>query len=156
MIRAILVPVDGSVHADAAIAWASSLAAKYDARLILLHVVTSPQRRQPFPEERVAQAKAERLDVDEVSATTSAWTSVIESAERRARSLGAFRVETVVEAGDSADTILGHAKALPADLIVMGRRGWSVVPEIVLGSVSSRVLHAAQCACLLVHQPQTA
>jgi nucleotide-binding universal stress UspA family protein len=155
VIRSILIPVDGSAHANAAIRWGSDLAVKYEATLTLLHVVTSTSRQQ-FPEERIAQAQAERLDVGGVSKTAAAWTEIIRSAEERARSLGASRVETLVEAGEPADTILGHAKNLPVDLIVMGRRGWSVLPEIVLGSVSSRVLHAAHCACLLVQQPRKA
>lgn len=42
MIKTILVPVDGSEHANKAIGIASDLAKKYGARLIALHVMPEP------------------------------------------------------------------------------------------------------------------
>ena len=37
-----------------------------------------------------------------------------------------------------------------ADLIVMGRRGHSILSELVLGSVSSYVIHRAHCSVHIV------
>jgi nucleotide-binding universal stress UspA family protein len=38
-----------------------------------------------------------------------------------------------------------------ADLIVLGRRGFSGIAEALLGSVSNYVLHHAHCAVLVIH-----
>ena len=38
MIRTILIPVDGSVHAQMALDLSTDLATKYDAQIVLLHL----------------------------------------------------------------------------------------------------------------------
>ena len=66
MFKTILVPTDGSENAKKAVALASDLAAKYRARMILLHVVADydlPESAVRFAEvENVPEAKAVRMD----------------------------------------------------------------------------------------------
>ena len=45
--------------------------------------------------------------------------------------------------------ILEAAEAEGADLIVLGSRGVSRVEEVLIGSVSHRVIHMAKCPVLL-------
>ena len=52
--------------------------------------------------------------------------------------------------GDAGSRIRDLAKAWDADLIVVGRRGRQGLAEIVLGSVSSYVVHYAPCSVLVV------
>ena len=59
-------------------------------------------------------------------------------------------VRTVVHEGDPASAILAVAKEADADLIVMGRRGLGDLAGLLLGSVSQKVTHLAECACLTV------
>lgn len=149
MISNILVPVDGSEHADAAVDWASDLAGKYQARLLLLHVVTE-RGSGLVPEEFREYAKIERAEVTDWDVLESVAQQIVNAAEQRARSRGAGAVETAVEAGNPAEVILERSKKFGADLIVMGRRGLGPLPSLFLGSVSSKVLHLADCACLTV------
>ena len=63
--------------------------------------------------------------------------------------------------GDAGSRIRELAKAWDADLVVVGRRGHRGLAEIVLGSVSSYVIHQAPCSVLVVQgitpsHPQTA
>jgi nucleotide-binding universal stress UspA family protein len=52
--------------------------------------------------------------------------------------------------GDPAEEILKTAKAFGADLIVMGARSLGTVQRVVLGSVSTKVMHEADCDILIV------
>ena len=52
--------------------------------------------------------------------------------------------------GDPADLISAEAEKLGAELIVVGTRGMNVVVRLVLGSVSTKVLHRAPCDVLVV------
>jgi len=60
------------------------------------------------------------------------------------------RVATEVQVGEPAEEIVDLARLAGYDLIVVGSRGLSPVKEILLGSVSSRVLHMAPCPVLVV------
>ncbi len=52
--------------------------------------------------------------------------------------------------GDAAAEIVRVAKESGADLIVLGARGLNPLKRLVLGSVSTKVLHEAQCDVLVV------
>lgn len=52
--------------------------------------------------------------------------------------------------GDAGSRIRELAKAWEADLVVVGRRGHRGLAEIVLGSVSSYVIHQSPCSVLVV------
>lgn len=57
------------------------------------------------------------------------------------------------EIGSPADVILDTARSASADLVVVGARGRGRVAELVLGSVSHRVLTHATCSTLVVKRP---
>jgi nucleotide-binding universal stress UspA family protein len=59
-------------------------------------------------------------------------------------------VRRVNEIGSPAQVILNAAQTVAADLVVVGARGRSRVTEVVLGSVSHRVLMHASCSTLIV------
>jgi nucleotide-binding universal stress UspA family protein len=67
MIKTILVPVDGSEHANKAVAFASDLAQKYDARLIAVHVMPETASDRVPPELR----DYERLEHVQVTRTSA-------------------------------------------------------------------------------------
>lgn len=52
--------------------------------------------------------------------------------------------------GDAGSRIRELAKTWEADLVVVGRRGHRGLAEIVLGSVSSYVIHQSPCSVLVV------
>ena len=52
--------------------------------------------------------------------------------------------------GKPGKTICDLAKNWEADLILMGRRGYSALGELVLGSVSQYVVHHGPCSVLIV------
>jgi len=52
--------------------------------------------------------------------------------------------------GDPADEILKAAKQFEAELIVLGARSVGSVERLVLGSVSTKVMHDSDCDVLIV------
>lgn len=55
--------------------------------------------------------------------------------------LGDETIQTITEKGDFADIILKTAKRLNADLIVMGSHSRRWLDQILMGSVTEKVLH---------------
>ena len=107
---------------------ALSLARASKARLYILHAVP---KTSPF-----SQHQSERLEL---------LTRLRERTEREG-----VRVRTIEQHGDPARTIVLHANARKADLVVLGsnrRRGWQRFRE---GSVGERVLRRAAWAVLIV------
>jgi nucleotide-binding universal stress UspA family protein len=52
--------------------------------------------------------------------------------------------------GDPADEIIATAKAFEAELIVIGARSLGTLGRLMLGSVSTKVMHEADCDVLVV------
>ncbi len=52
--------------------------------------------------------------------------------------------------GDPAEEIIASAKAFEAELIVIGARSLGTVRRLVLGSVSTKVMHESDCDVLVV------
>lgn len=162
MIRTILTPIDGSVHAQMALELSTDLAAKYDAGLVLLHIVTHEDN---FPKELYDEAERELREArdngegSELAAPMLLRANVLEhfghkllrSSQDLARDRGVKQIETVIDAGAAGERILHHAMTRSADLIVMGSRGFGELKALVLGSVSHSVFHLASCSCVTVH-----
>ena len=53
--------------------------------------------------------------------------------------------------GPIAESIVDQAKRSGSDMIYMGTRGMSALPNMLLGSVATRVLHLAQIPVVLIH-----
>ncbi len=61
-----------------------------------------------------------------------------------------LQVKTLLEQGDYAHEIIEVAKRKDCDLIMMGSRGMSPFKELLLGSVSLKVMHHASCPVMIV------
>ena len=59
-------------------------------------------------------------------------------------------IETVLEEGDFADTILMKAKGIGADILVMGSHSHRWLENIVLGSVTAKVLRLTSIPLFVV------
>jgi nucleotide-binding universal stress UspA family protein len=75
---------------------------------------------------------------------------IIEEAERNTKKRGVKEVQSSVVSGDPASGIIRFAKSEGIDLIVMGSRGLTGIKEFLLGSVSHRVCHLADCTVTIV------
>jgi nucleotide-binding universal stress UspA family protein len=145
----ILVPTDFSESADAALAYAKTLAGCLGASLHLLHVFSDsygpavyvPEVYVPVPEEArqraIEEARArlaERLDADEETY---------------------FRGTRAIVTGLTARQIVTYAADHGMTLIVMGTHGRRGVAHLLLGSVAEHVVRTALCPVLTVRGAAT-
>jgi len=56
----------------------------------------------------------------------------------------------MIKQGDPAQIIIEIANRQNYDLIIMGSRGMSAFKELLLGSVSLKVMHHASCPVMVV------
>lgn len=150
-IKKILVPVDGSKHAESALQLAGVLAKATDAEVEVVYV------REPafltLANADIGMVAVETVQVSQKQLDEALEEQVIKPAMKTAREkLAPYtkRIETTVLEGQPAKTICIHASENNTDLIVIGSRGRSAFTELTLGSVSSQVLHHAPCAVTVV------
>jgi nucleotide-binding universal stress UspA family protein len=55
--------------------------------------------------------------------------------------------------GEAASTIVSMAQSKEADLIVIGHQGHSAIRDLLLGSVTKKVIDHAHCSVLVVRDP---
>jgi nucleotide-binding universal stress UspA family protein len=131
----LLVATDGSPAAGAAVATATAFPAPRDTRVYV--VVARRPRERSGPAIRRSLAR---------TAT---------DAGERARRVLARRwpdAQVVVVDRPAVEAIVGEARRLRADLIVVGWRGHGAFRRFLLGSVSRGVLRQAPCAVLVVRR----
>lgn len=125
MYERILVPTDGSEHADAAATAAIDLAASEGGELHALFVV-STRRYDTSIESAVDPVREEGEGVLERLAASAAARDV--------------PVTTAVEVGRPGDAILQYVTDHDVDLVVMGTRGRGDLRNRLLGSVTDYVV----------------
>jgi nucleotide-binding universal stress UspA family protein len=143
-VRRVLVAVDGSGTALAALRFVRIVHRPDDVHLGLLHVLPAPMpsggrrrrrsavNREPGPDPRPAEADAVLADAASVLGETGR------------------PVERLVSEGDPAREIVRIAEDRDVDLVVVGARGLGTLERLLLGSVSEAVLHHAARPVLIV------
>ena len=143
MFKQIVVALDGSKASEHALEVACDLAKKYDAGI---HLVHSPQ----IETTGVAVGSGAVEIKPSPAQVAEAGRKVMDDATERAKSLGCEADHCIVSNGDPATEVLKALDSCNADLVVMGRRGLGRISSLLLGSVSQKVSHDAQCTCMTV------
>jgi nucleotide-binding universal stress UspA family protein len=120
----ILVATDRSETAERAVGFATEMAERYEAELLLLRVLLS--------DEGVVAEAARDL------------------AERARELAGERGRSSVVVADDPADAIVEAARREEADVVVVGSVGMAGRKEFLLRNVPNRVSHNAPCTVVIV------
>ena len=141
-LRRILVPLDFSPGSLKALDYAFSLAEKFEASLILLHVVEPTV----YPDNYMLLPQA----VEEINQ------NLVQAARERLESVSRRRphprpaVELLVRLGHAHSEIPDTAQAMAADLIILGTHGHAGLKQVLLGSTAERVVRQASCPVLTV------
>ena len=147
MLGKILFATDGSDSSRKALEFAVEMSSRYKAQLYVLHVISSME----IPAEILKYVSAEDIEDSPASVyLEKVGLKIIHQSEKECKATGCENVHTVVLRGDPADTIIEFAKDKVADVIILGSRGFRGIKDKLLGSVSRKVSHAADCTCILV------
>ena len=139
--KKILVPVDGLDTCQKTFETAASLADKFGAELLVLYVkpVIDPLSHPSY----VALEEHSDIHIEDISKDIA-----IKSVEKL---VGEGRtVNSVIEGGDAASTIIDVASRENCDMIVMCTHGMGAVKRFFLGSVTNKVVHHAEVPVLVV------
>lgn len=137
MYDAILFPTDGSPGSDTALDHALDIARRFDATLHVLSIADTDRD----------SATVVRGEV--VSALERQSEAAVESVADRARGRGVEVVEEVTR-GDPTETILEYAADHDVDLLVMPTHGRRGLDRFLLGSVTEKVVRAADVPVLTI------
>ena len=152
--RKILVATDGSPSARAAELFAAGLADMMGVCSLTVVTVLTPRGSYTTGDGFSSNAYVDSTDAE----VQQAESIVAEAAERITAALhheGAMVKTVVVESSSSALGVIEEAHADGGcSLIVMGNRGHGGLANLVMGSVSTQVLHGAHCPVLIVKQPE--
>jgi nucleotide-binding universal stress UspA family protein len=140
----IFVGVDGSDHSRLALGWALREAARHSMPVTVISVHPSPVRPATDiywavpdlpadPRNEEVELNALRQFVDKTATETGETVPGI---------------SLVVETGDPAEKLIEASR--DADLLVVGSRGIGGFARLLLGSVSSKVVHHAACPVVVI------
>jgi len=133
--RRLVVGVDGSPNAAAALNWACGFADP-DATIIAVRAWTPPY----LPPDQRGSLDAAPRDL--------AKTSFRERVDKASDAFGGREIEHRFITGDARTTLI--EPGLEPDLLVVGARGHSRLSHALIGSVATWVLHHTKCATVVV------
>lgn len=172
----ILVATDGSASSRRAVAKAAELARQLGAKLTIVNVVDVQPLGDTYrqfaevelagastgPRAQVTPLLPESYGAQNVTEAISAFDAqswafaqlvsdrILADAAHAADSSGVVDIAKISVSGDAANQIVTTAGSVGADMIVLGRRGLSGIAELLLGSVSQKVMHHANVDVLIV------
>ncbi|WP_050048349.1 universal stress protein [Halanaeroarchaeum sulfurireducens] len=137
----ILVPVDGSEHAENAFEYAVEHFPEDD--IVALHVIE-------LPEGYFAAFAEDTESLPQVEDAKERGHQILGDIESLAADLDA-EVETEIISGNPPDKILSYVEDEDVDEIVIGSRGLSGVGRIMFGSVAEQVVRRSEVPVVVVH-----
>jgi nucleotide-binding universal stress UspA family protein len=138
----ILLAIDGSPYSDAAVTEVCRRPWPAGTEIKLL-TVDRPMFPRPSAYDHInkqMRAEAQKC-LDDAAGTI-------------ARDAASLRVTPLLLEGWPSDVILDEAERWPADLIVVGSRGYGAIKRLFLGSVSLAVATGAPCSVEIVRAPR--
>jgi nucleotide-binding universal stress UspA family protein len=143
-IKSILVGVDFSQGSRSALRYATGLARRFEARLVLIHVIDDHDLRLISSATGEEEAKLLRRLRHEAGQRLAEFAA--------AEGGAGVEAESLVSSGLPYHQIALKARELAADLIVVGGQGMSRdrMPEMFFGSTAEKVVRLLPCPVLCV------
>ena len=142
MMKKVLIALDYDPTAQKVAETGFSMAKAMNAEITLLHVVSDPAYYVPRNYETIMGftgfIDSGPVQLDNLAEIKKSAQKFLDKTKRH---LGDETIETLIRKGDFADSILHAAKDLHADMIVLGSHSQKWLENIVMGSVTEKVLH---------------
>ena len=143
MLRHVLVPLDGSILAEAALPAAAATAKAFDARVTLFHVVEEWAPETVHGQRHLTDAAQARAYLESVARRPLFGDREVDIHVHEARTTNV------------ADSIMAHADELGADLVVLCTHGQGGLKGLIFGRIALRALGRGRTPILLVSPPAT-
>jgi len=128
-----------------------SMAKSMNAEVILLHVITDPVFYSTSGYSPIMGFRGyidmSPMQLDSIDGLKNASLQYLDKSKQH---LGDKTIQTIVKEGDFADSILETAKELHADIIVVGSHSRKWLENILMGSVTEKVLHHTSIPLFIV------
>jgi universal stress protein A len=143
----ILIGVDDSPHAQAALDFVRRMKWPDGTRAILVSAIRPPVT--VYSEIQVPAAlQTERILEDQIQYHQE----IVSRAEKRLREAGLLTEARVLE-GDPREVLVETARSEGVDLLVVGSHGRTGLAKLLMGSVASHVMGHASCNVLVAKLP---
>jgi nucleotide-binding universal stress UspA family protein len=146
-LRRIVVPTDFSLPAQRALRYAIEFAKKFDAEILLVHVIEPPAYAAAF-------AKGGPVEETDEQRRAYDWFEQQLANQKKEEVPDSVRCRTILLKGTASAEVAQCATREDADLIVMATSGRSGLKDVLLGSTAERVLRRAPCPVMTVHRGQ--
>lgn len=152
MYHKILVAVDHSPAAKPVFESALKLAELTNSELVLLHVLSKEADDSPLSFAPMSLSYTPEI----MEQYQKEWDTFVRQCSQQLQSMSqqaeiqGVTAEVVQTQGNPGRVICQYAQDNNVDLIVIGRRGHSTLSEMLIGSVSSYVLHRSHCSVHIV------
>jgi len=141
-IKKVLIAMDYNPTAQKVAEAGFSLAKNIGAEIILLHVILDPVYYSSTEYSPImgfaGYMCTEPLQLDNIDGLKKASQHFLDNTKHH---LGDKAIQTIVKEGDFAESILKTAKDMHVDIIVMGSHSHKWLENIVIGSVTEKVLN---------------
>jgi universal stress protein A len=144
--KGILVPIDFSTVSLNALEYAIDFAKPFDADLVILFVIepvyyaTPADLYGPSANIGMLMEEQQRLGKEQLARLSAQLT------KRKVRH------RTVMQTGSAHDAIVGAAKRVKADLIIMATHGRTGLTRMLIGSTAERVVRTSPVPVLTLHK----
>jgi len=149
--KKVLIALDYNPTAQKVAETGFSLAKSLNAEVILLHVLTDPvfYTTSGFSPIMGFNGYVDVIPtlLDSVDGMKHASLQYLDKSRQH---LGDKTIQTLVKEGDFAETILKTAKELHVDIIVLGSHSQKWLENIVMGSVTEKVLHHSSIPLFII------
>ena len=148
--KKILIALDYNPTAQKVAEVGFSMAKSMNAEIVLLHVITDPVYYSTLGYSPImgfngfVNTSPTVLDIDGLKNVS------LEYLDKSRQHLGDKTIETMVEEGDFAETILETAKKVHADFIVVGSHSQKWLENILMRSVTEKVLNLTSIPLFIV------
>jgi nucleotide-binding universal stress UspA family protein len=149
--KKILIALDYAPTAQAIAEKGFKLAKAMGAEVTLMHVIADPVYYSSANYSPIMGFTGYMdMDPSQIDITAGLKKESLLFLERSKQHLGDDSIKTLVTEGNFADSILDTAKEIDADIIVMGShsRGW--LNDMLVGSVTEKVLHKSESPVYII------
>ncbi len=149
--KKVLIALDYNPTAQKVAEVGYSVAKSMNAKVTLLHILTEPMIYTAAGYSPVMGYNGyENIGTMLLNSNEELKKASLQFLDKSKQHLGDDTIHTIIKEGDYADSILETAKEIKADIIVIGSHSRRWLENVLMGSITEKVLHDTKIPLLIV------